>query len=468
MEEINLDLESVPHTNVDVSVEPLGGAPPQVNVQKDTSIGLELLMNKNKMSGSEPVKQVSMSSVSAPVETTSFSAPAITSGETKTIDLSPPSSPNLSSRPSGPSAPSAPAVAEEIDLDKLLGDDLGGPSDTMNSAPSASFNSGVETINLDSARAPSPGFSTNTGTNNGPDTNMFSINNDVPSNAGRMSPGMGFEPELPKPKTAEEITREKAEMLRQLDRLKAKGVRLDKHYTMESDYNEMRDELERIKDRRAVESSVKFQRKMLIAFITAIEFLNNRFDPLDLKLDGWSESVHENVSDYDDVFEELHEKYKGKAQMAPELKLLLMLGGSGFMFHLTNTMFKSSLPGMGDILKQNPDLMNQFAKASVNAMGQSEPGFGNLMGDVLGVNNDPRGQMPSNPQGPRPPQAQPTQARKEMSGPPNIDQILSEIGQKSGSKLDIDLQSAYSDSDAEASRNINLSNRSKRGLDLNL
>ena len=86
MEEINLDLESVPHTNVDVSVEPLGGAPPQVNVQKDTSIGLELLMNKNKMSGSEPVKQVSMSSVSAPVETTSFSAPAITSGETKTID----------------------------------------------------------------------------------------------------------------------------------------------------------------------------------------------------------------------------------------------------------------------------------------------------------------------------------------------------------------------------------------------
>lgn len=460
MEEINLDLESVPHTNVDVSVEPLGGGPPQVNVQKDTSIGLELLMNKSKMSGAEPVKQVSMSSVSAPVETTSFSAPTFTSGETKTIDLSPPSSPNLSSRPS---APSAPTVAEEIDLDKLLGDDLGGPSNTMNSAPSASLNSGVETINLDSGRAPSPGFNAN-----GPDINMFSINNDVPSNAGRMSPGMGFEPELPKPKTAEEINREKAEMLRQLDRLKAKGVRLDKHYTMESDYNEMRDELERIKDRRAVEGSVKFQRKMLVAFITAIEFLNNRFDPLDLKLDGWSESVHENVGDYDDVFEELHEKYKGKAQMAPELKLLLMLGGSGFMFHLTNTMFKSSLPGMGDILKQNPDLMNQFAKASVNAMGQSEPGFGNLMGDVLGVNNDPRGQMPRNPAGARPPQAQPTQARKEMSGPPNIDQILSEIGQKSGSKLDIDLQSAYSDSDAEASRNINLSNRSKRGLDLNL
>jgi hypothetical protein len=236
---------------------------------------------------------------------------------------------------------------------------------------------------------------------------------------------------------------------------------------MESDINEMRDEFERIRDRRAAEGSVKFQRKMLVAFITAIEFLNNRFDPLDLKLDGWSESVHENVGDYDDIFEELHEKYKGKAQMAPELKLLLMLGGSGFMFHLTNTMFKSSLPGMGDILKQNPDLMNQFAKASVNAMGQSEPGFGNLMGDVLGVNGNGGGGGGRRPAPQQAPQQQ-TPQRKEMSGPPNIDQILSEIGQKSGSKLDIDLQSAYSDSDAEASRNINLSNRSKRGLDLNL
>ena len=63
---------------------------------------------------------------------------------------------------------------------------------------------------------------------------------------------------------------------------------------------------------------------MFVAFITAIEFLNNKFDPLDLKLDGWSESIHENINDYDDVFEELHEKYKGKGEMAPELKLLLI------------------------------------------------------------------------------------------------------------------------------------------------
>ena len=49
---------------------------------------------------------------------------------------------------------------------------------------------------------------------------------------------------------------------------------------------------------------------MLVACVTGIEFLNNKFDPFDVKSGGWSESVHENVNDYDDVFEELHEKYK--------------------------------------------------------------------------------------------------------------------------------------------------------------
>ena len=77
---------------------------------------------------------------------------------------------------------------------------------------------------------------------------------------------------------------------------------------------------------------------------------------------------HEGIHDYDDIFEELHEKYKSKAKMAPELRLLLSLGGSAFMFHLTNTMFKSSLPGMEDVMRQNPDLMKQFAAATANTM----------------------------------------------------------------------------------------------------
>ena len=56
-----------------------------------------------------------------------------------------------------------------------------------------------------------------------------------------------------------------------------------------------------------------------MAAVSALEFLNNKFDPFDLKLDGWSESITENLDEYDDVFGELHEKYGGKTNVAPEL-----------------------------------------------------------------------------------------------------------------------------------------------------
>jgi hypothetical protein len=137
-------------------------------------------------------------------------------------------------------------------------------------------------------------------------------------------------------------------------------------------------------DEKAKQNSVKFQGNMLMAVINGIEFLNGKFDPFDIKLDGWSDQVQENITDYDDIFSELHEKYKSKASMAPELKLLFQLGGSAMMVHMTNTMFKSAMPGMDDILRQNPDLMRSFQNAAVNSMAQTNPGFSGFMSGVMG------------------------------------------------------------------------------------
>ena len=138
------------------------------------------------------------------------------------------------------------------------------------------------------------------------------------------------------------------------------------------------------------------------------------------------------MGDYDDIFEELHEKYKSKSQMAPELKLLLMLGGSGFMFHLTNTMFKLHYQN-GDIMKQNLNLMKQFAQATASSMSDKQQdfqpyGWSDLGGG--GGNNSPQ-----------PTQQQPSQGRKEMSGPPNINDILNNMNSSNSNKMDIDLNS---------------------------
>jgi len=181
----------------------------------------------------------------------------------------------------------------------------------------------------------------------------------------------------------EEILREKFKYLRKLEALEKKGVELSKKYNMESSLTEMMGEYETIMEEKSKQNSIKFQGNMLMAAINGIEFLNSRFDPFDVKLDGWSEQVNENINDYDEIFAELYEKYKSKASMAPELKLLFQLGGSAMMVHLTNTMFKSAMPGMDDILRQNPDLMRQFQNAAVNSMSQTSPGFSGFMSGIM-------------------------------------------------------------------------------------
>lgn len=176
---------------------------------------------------------------------------------------------------------------------------------------------------------------------------------------------------------------EKQELLFKLKRLESRGIPLSKQFSSSSPLDEIRDEYSRLKHQRDVENSIKFQRKTMMAFASGVEFLNSKFDPFDIKLDGWSESLHENLGDYDDVFEELHEKYKTKAKIAPELKLMMMMGGSAVMFHMTNNLFKNAAPGMDDILKQNPDLARQFASAAVNSATQNQPGLNNVLGDML-------------------------------------------------------------------------------------
>jgi hypothetical protein len=222
----------------------------------------------------------------------------------------------------------------------------------------------------------------------------FTKFNNIPINPDKSVP---MEPRLNK----EDMLREKFKYLRKLETLEKKGVELSKKYTMDSSLQEMIGEYETIMEEKSKQNSVKFQGNMLMAVINGIEFLNNKFDPFDIKLDGWSDQINENLNDYDEIFSELHEKYKTKASMAPELKLLFQLGGSAMMVHMTNTMFKSAMPGMDDILRQNPDLMRSFQNAAVNSMAQTSPGFSGFMTGLM----NPEMQTPQQGMGPPPPLA---------------------------------------------------------------
>lgn len=162
------------------------------------------------------------------------------------------------------------------------------------------------------------------------------------------------------------IEDEKADLINKIARLEKKGIQTNERLNMHSSIQDIRNEVKRMSYSVEVDQSVKFQRRILIACVTGIEFLNKRYNPLDIHLDGWSESVMDGVDEYDDVFEELYIKYRGKAKMAPELRLMMMLGGSATMFHLTHSMFKSAMPQMNDVIKQNPDLIKNMMSAMAN------------------------------------------------------------------------------------------------------
>ena len=228
--------------------------------------------------------------------------------------------------------------------------------------------------------------------------------------------------EQPKQKTYEEIQQEKQKLLFNLERLQKQGYPPSKKYSMASSYDDLNFEYERLKKQRDVEKSIKFSRKILMAFTSGVEFLNNKFDPFDVKLDGWSENMMENVNDYDEVFEELHEKYGDSVKMAPELKLLSMVAGSGFMFHLTNSLFKSASPKLSDILKQNPDIARNISEAAAKNMNNTiNQEFGNddMIGNLMkqGINNRASNFKQSGPSMPQ----------KKMSGPTDIDDLLDEL-----------------------------------------
>jgi hypothetical protein len=213
----------------------------------------------------------------------------------------------------------------------------------------------------------------------------------------------------------EELLREKFKYLRKLESLEKKGIELTKKYSMDSSLAEMQGEYETIVEERKKTASVKFYGDMMKLCVNGIEMLSGKFnDVIDLDLDGWGMSIDENITDYDEVFGELHEKYKSSGAMLPELKLMFMLGGSATMVHMQNTMFKTKAASTDDVMNQNPDVMRAFQQATLSTMGQPSSQNSGFAGFMNGVMNS----EPTIPRGTGPPPPMATQKMQPMQERP--------------------------------------------------
>lgn len=340
------------------------------NSNKEVDFGLDLLMNKHKIRPTTEINKLGSSTPPSPTpKNISNTAPA-SNGFSNRSDMD-----NLQK--------SLFDNITDIDLDKELNTmdlgDIAKPKPAMNGPSLPSFTSTSANTTtpapINSAFHSSASASATSGFPSGGSAYGSGMGGGMGGiNTGGISSNAGL--------SFEEIQTKKFDLLCKFERLRDKGVKLPKTFSMSSSLDEMELEYKRLVEHRQMDNSVKMQRRMLISFASGLEFLNGKFNnPFDLNIDGWSEHLSEEIDSYDDVFEDLYTKYKDSVNMAPELKLAMMVGSSAFWYHLTSNMSKSMMPNlMNNVMKQNPDLMRQFQNATLNTMSQANPAFAQFVG----------------------------------------------------------------------------------------
>jgi hypothetical protein len=255
---------------------------------------------------------------------------------------------------------------------------LGGNSSSATEPVNINIDSELNSSNLGTATRESVG---NTKTWDG-----FSKLNEIPLNNSGSSSKM----------TERERRRKKRAMLKKLEEWYEKGlIKHNSRFDMESSYEEIEDEYETALEDKRKKDSVKLQGWWFMTFINSLEYANTVFNPFDLNLDGWGEQISEDIDSYEEIFSELHDKYKG-GKLAPEISLLLRVGFSAAVLNFSNKALSSATPAFNDVIKQSPELMRMFTNATVSSMSQASPAF-SMANNFVQDQQRPRGPPPPAP-----------------------------------------------------------------------
>jgi hypothetical protein len=147
-------------------------------------------------------------------------------------------------------------------------------------------------------------------------------------------------------------------------------IKYSSRFDSDSVYEEIEDEYDSAIEDKNKQNSINMGAKFLGSMAQAIEWLNATANPFDISLDGWAEKVSEELdqNSYDDIFGELHEKYKS-GKISPELSLVMRLGMSASMVVGMNSMMKKiDMPEITHAMRQNPAFMKSMSVAVSQAM----------------------------------------------------------------------------------------------------
>lgn len=160
-----------------------------------------------------------------------------------------------------------------------------------------------------------------------------------------------------------------------------------KTFTTADSLSELQSEYERLTRIKQQKNTRDWYRKILFGVTKGIEWANHRWDPVGLKLDGWSTEVASNVDEFDEIFDELSEKYGGSVteKISPEIRLVMLILYSGISYSISQTLVQdhSNRPEFTEIINKDPVLRERFMRAATEAqMDKAQPQVSQLLNSV--------------------------------------------------------------------------------------
>lgn len=162
-----------------------------------------------------------------------------------------------------------------------------------------------------------------------------------------------------------------------------------KTYTTADSLSELQSEFDRLTIIKNQKSTREWYRKILFGVTKGLEWCNHKWDPVGLKLDGWSTEIASSADEFDEIFDELTEKYGGtfglEKKIAPEIRLIGLILYSGVTYSISQTLTSSysNRPEFSEIINKDPVLRERFLKTATEIqLEQAQPQVSKLYSSV--------------------------------------------------------------------------------------
>ncbi len=151
--------------------------------------------------------------------------------------------------------------------------------------------------------------------------------------------GNGIEEEIyDETPSNENILKEKIDYLKKISRLSKYNKYPMRHLGPEHRLEDIKSEYHGLKKDLEIEEGIKNCKHGIIFFSGLIEQGNRALDPIGASLDGWADSLEKdmNTGSWDQLLEEVYEKYLTNVKADPLVRLVGFIALSGFTHHITN------------------------------------------------------------------------------------------------------------------------------------